>query len=79
MFKVLGVTLFFVIFIVASTVLIVQNLSETPVRYRWDSDKKCIVYVGDSIWRPCGSYTKEQLNKFRLEWSEPSGYPVPAE
>ncbi len=74
MVKILLGSVLFVCFVAGATALIVHATTETPVRYRWDSGKKCIVYAGNGIWRPCNSYTKEQLNEFRLEWSKPPEY-----
>jgi hypothetical protein len=74
MVKILVGYAFFVCLVVGATALIVHTTTETPVRYRWDSGKKCIVYVSVGVWRSCESYTKEELNQFRLEWNEPLGY-----
>lgn len=74
MVKILLGSFLVVSFVTAATLMIVHGVTETPVRYRWDSGKKCVVYAGDGIWRPCNSYTKEQLNEFRLEWSKPPEY-----
>jgi len=72
--KILGWSVLFVALACALVYLVERGYSDTPVRYRWDSGTKCIVHVTPGVWRECDSYTAEELNEFRLDWSEPKGY-----
>ncbi len=71
---VLGWTVLFSLLALALIALFGRGYSDTPVRYRWDSGTKCIVHASPEVWRSCESYTKEELNRFRLDWSEPKKY-----
>lgn len=74
MFKiVLGYSLLLA-FIVGAVLFINRSFSPEPIRYRWDSGTKCVVRVTEGSWRSCASYTKAELNEFRLEWTKPKGY-----
>jgi hypothetical protein len=42
-----------------------------PVRYQWDSGKHCAVVYPKGSEVPCANFTKEELNKFRLEYTNP--------
>lgn len=42
-----------------------------PVRYSWDSGRRCVVIYPDKHEVPCGNFTKEELNEFRLEYADP--------
>lgn len=72
--KILGWSALMLLLAVGMAILIERGYSGTPVRYRWDSGTKCIVHASPGVWRSCESYSKEELNEFRLEWSEPLGY-----
>jgi hypothetical protein len=46
-----------------------------PVRYSWESGKKCVVIYPDKREVPCTKFTKEELNQFRLEYTDPHRIP----
>jgi hypothetical protein len=46
-----------------------------PVRYSWDSGRHCVVVYPDKREVSCGSFTKDELNEFRLEYADPHPKP----
>ena len=42
-----------------------------PVRYSWNSGRKCVVIYSDKREVPCTKFTREELNQFRLEYTDP--------
>lgn len=46
-----------------------------PVIYSWDSGRHCVVIYPDKHEVPCGNFTKEELNEFRLEYANPHSKP----
>lgn len=51
------------------------QLHQTHVRYVWQTasrDKKCIVAVRGKKAVPCGQYTKEEIDSFRLQYEKPA-------
>lgn len=46
-----------------------------PVRYSWGSGKHCVVIYPDKREVPCANFTKEELNEFRLEYTDPHRIP----
>lgn len=48
---------------------------ETHVRYSWQSkqgERLCTIAVRGKTAEPCSSFTKEQVNTFRLQYEIPS-------